>query len=488
MIVNERVDMDSLAKNVMQKHGFDPDFPDSVLMELNSIDGPVAFGPELPARDLRKLLWCSIDNVDSRDLDQLTYAEKLENGNWKIYVSVADVDVLVPQNTAIDRHASVNTTSIYTPTKIFPMLPEKLSTDFTSLNPAEDRLSMVVEIELNKEGEFVRYDIYQAWVRNYAKLNYPSISAMLEGSTDVPDVVKQVDKLEEQLRLQDEIAQTLRRMREKLGALSFDTIETKAVIENDTIVDIRRTVKGRADKVIENFMIAANTATSKFLNDHQFPIIRRVVRTPLRWERIVSVAAEIGEKLPWHPDSKALEEMLLRQQKADPDKFPDLSLTIIKLLGRGEYVADFYGDRPIGHFGLALREYTHSTAPNRRYPDLITQRLLKAAINKKRIPYSKEALITLASHCTDKEDDADKVERHLHKSAAAVMLRPRIGEVFEGIITGASEKGIWIRISKPCVEGKVMHGVEGLDVGDRIKVRLFYVDVPNGFIDFERVP
>lgn len=487
MQVNQQYDLDALAKSAMQKSGFDPDFPDSVLEELNHIDYPVQFDPAFPAKDLRNVLWCSIDNVDSLDLDQLTFAEELSNGNWKIYVAVADVDSLVRQSSAIDRHAAINTTSVYTPTKIFPMLPEKLSTNLTSLNPQTERLAMIVEVEITKDGDLGPYNVYPGWVKNYSKLNYPSISGMLDGTKDIPDSVKHVDQMEEQLRLQDEIAQALKKMREKLGALSFGTIETKAEVRDNEIVDIKQAVRGRADELIENFMIAANTSTSKFLKDHQFPIIRRVVRTPLRWERIVSVAAELGEKLPWHPDSKALEEMLQRQQVKDPEGFPDLSLTIIKLLGRGEYIADFYGDRPIGHFGLALREYTHSTAPNRRYPDLITQRLLKAAINKKRIPYSKEALITLATHCTDKEDDADKIERKMRKSAAALMLRNRIGEVYDGLITGASEKGVWVRIKSPCVEGKVMKGYEGLDVGDRVKVRLFYVDVPNGFIDFERI-
>ncbi len=487
MQVNQDYDLDALAKTAMQKNGFDPDFPDSVLEELNHIDQPVRYDPAFPAKDMRNALWCSIDNVDSLDLDQLTFAEKLSNGNWKIYVSVADVDSLVRQNSAIDRHAAVNTTSVYTPTKIFPMLPEKLSTNMTSLNPQTERLAMIIETEVTQDGNLGTYNVYPAWVKNFAKLNYPSISGMLEGSKEVPEAVKQVYQLEQQLRLQDEIAQTLKKMREQLGALSFGTIETKAEILNNKIVDIKQAIRGRADELIENFMIAANTTTSKFLKDHQFPIFRRIVRTPLRWERIVSVAAELGEKLPWHPDSKALEEMLLRQQAKNPEGFPDLSLTIIKLLGRGEYYADFYGDRPIGHFGLALREYTHSTAPNRRYPDLITQRLLKAAINKKRIPYSKEALITLAAHCTDKEDDADKIERKMRKSAAALMLRHRIGEVYDGLITGASEKGVWVRIKNPCVEGKVMKGYEGVDVGDHVKVKLYYVDVPNGFIDFERI-
>ncbi len=483
----EQLNLDILAREALLEKGFDPDFPDDALEELSKIHHPIPFESNSHATDLRQLLWCSIDNPDSRDLDQLTYAEVQKNGSYKLYVSIADVDALVKQNSALDKHAAVNTTSIYTPSKIFPMLPEKLSTNMTSLNLAEVRLSHVVEIVVSDQGDFEGHSIYSAWVHNKAKLNYPSISKMLEDRNIVPDEVKAVAGLEQQLRLQDKIAQLLKKARESLGALSFGAIESQAVVQNGEIMDVRPTIKGRADELIENSMIAANNAAAQFLKEKQFPVLRRVVRTPLRWERIVSIAAELGETLPWHPDGKALEQFLLKQQNENPTHFPDLSLTIIKLLGRGEYVVDFHGDKPLGHFGLALREYTHSTAPNRRYPDLITQRLIKAALQNRKVPYSKEALITLAAHCTDKEDDAEKVERKMVKSAGASLLRNRIGETFEGIITGSSEKGVWVRLKSPCIEGKIMRNTNGLDVGDKVKVKLFYVDVARGFIDFERV-
>lgn len=486
MSTSHITDLNQLARQALLERGFDPDFSEDVQHELSTISHATPYTPELGLRDLRGLLWCSIDNPDSRDLDQLTYAEQLPQDVVRIYVAVADVDSIVRPNSAIDKHAATNTTSIYTPSKIFPMLPEKLSTNLTSLNPAEDRLATIVSIAINPKGGIEEHDVYQGWVRNKAKLNYPSISAWLEGQEPLPEAAAKIEGVEAQLRLQDSIAQLLQSVRESHGALSFGTIETDPIIEDETVIDIRPTPRGRADELIENFMIAANTATCQFLKQRQFPIVRRIVRTPLRWERIVSVAAEVGEKLPWHPDGKALEQMLLSQKERNPQRFPDLSLTIIKLLGRGEYVVDFFGDRPIGHFGLAVRDYTHSTAPNRRYPDLITQRLTKAALQNKKIPYTKEQLIALAAHCTDKEDDAEKVERKLKKSAAALMLKSQIGKVYEGFITGSSEKGVWVRIARPAIEGKVVRGEGGLDVGDRVKVKLIYTDVANAYIDFAR--
>jgi len=401
-------------------------------------------------------------------------------------VAVADVDNLVRLHSAIDKHAATNTTSLYAPGIVFPMLPEKLSTDLTSLNPLQVRLAIIIIVTLNLQGVIEHYEVVQGWVKNHAKLDYPSISSWLEEKGPLPDAVKKVPGLDAQLLIQDRIAQVLQNARESLGALTFGTIETQPVFDHETITDIIPKARGRADELIENFMIAANTATCLFLKQKQFPILRRVVRTPLRWERIVSVAASLGEKLPWHPDGKALELMLNRQKERNPLRFPDLSLTIIKLIGKGEYVVDFHGDKPIGHFGLALRDYAHSTAPNRRYPDLITQRLTKAALQNKKIPYTKEALISLAIHCTDKEDDAEKVERKLKKSAAALMLKSRLGQTFEGFVTGSSEKGVWVRIAHPAIEGKIIRGEGGLDVGDRLKVKLISTDPVNGFIDFAR--
>jgi exoribonuclease-2 len=466
--------------------GLFPDFSREAIAELDRINTP-ATRTEEPIRDLRNLLWCSIDNDDSRDLDQLTVAEAMPGDKVKILVAVADVDAIVKKGSAIDEHARHNTTSVYTAGSIFPMLPEKLSTDLTSLNFNEDRLAIVVEMVIGADGSLMDSDIYRARVRNHAKLAYNSVAAWLEGNGSLPEAVAAVKGLEENLRLQDRAAQSMKNLRHVHGALSFETVEARPVFDGDEIRDLEVEKKNRAKDIIEDFMIGANGVTARYLSSRKFPSIRRVVRTPKRWERIVELADEHGSKLPNAPDSKALEEFLTREKAADPGGFPDLSLAVIKLMGAGEYIAELPGDTAPGHFGLAVRDYTHSTAPNRRYTDLITQRLLKSAIGESSLPYSNDELEALAKHCTEEEDSANKVERLVRKSAAAMLLEHRIGEQFDAIVTGAAEKGTWARLLTIPVEGRVVHGFEGLDVGNRIRVELIHTDVEQGFIDFKKV-
>jgi exoribonuclease-2 len=481
-----RAILESIAHRVMLERGLLPDFSPEVLAELDKIQAPVVSeGGAL--RDLRNLLWSSIDNDDSLDLDQLTVAEAMQNGTTRILVAVANVDALVRIGSPIDDHARTNTTSVYTAAEKFPMLPDKLSTDLTSLNQDQDRLAIVVDMVVAADGTVQGSDVYEAIVRSHAKLAYSSVAAWLEETGPMPQPVAAVPGLAENLSLQDKTAQLLKGHRHVLGALSLQTIEARPLFEGDTISNLQVQEKNRATELIEDFMIAANGVTVRFLTAHGFPSVRRVVHTPKRWDRIIEVAAEHGFKLPDAPNSKALEDFLTSAKAADPVTFPDLSLTIIKLLGPGEYDAELPGANAEGHFGLAVRDYTHSTAPNRRYPDLITQRLAKAAIANKSVPYSIDELTALAKHCTDQEDAANKVERQVEKSAAALLLGSRIGEQFDAIITGAADKGTWARLLTVPVEGRVVQGFEGLDVGQRTRVQLLSVDVERGFIDFKRV-
>jgi VacB/RNase II family 3'-5' exoribonuclease len=481
-----RAILQSIAKRAMLERGLLPDFSAEALAELAKIQAPAEMNGEA-VRDLRDLLWASIDNDDSLDLDQLTVAEAMPGDKVKILVAVADVDSLVRNGLAIDEHARHNTTSVYTAARIFPMLPETLSTGLTSLNFNEDRLSIVVEMVIGADGSVQDSDIYRARVRNHAKLAYNRVAAWLEGNGTVPESIVARNGLDENLRTQDRIAQGMKNFRHDQGALSFETIEAKPIFDGNEIRDLEAGKKNRAKDIIEDFMIAANGVTARYLSSRKLPSIRRVVRTPKRWERIVEIAQEHGFTLPVNPDSKALEEFLIKEKAADPLRFPDLSLAVIKLLGVGEYVAELPGETASGHFGLAVRDYTHSTAPNRRYTDLITQRLLKAAIADGSSPYSEDELDILAKHCTEKEDAAKKVERQVGKSAAALLLESRIGEQFDTIVTGASPKGTWVRLLKLPVEGRLAHGFEGVDVGDRIRAELISVDVERGYIDFRKV-
>ena len=484
--VSDRSRLRDIAIRAMRERGLDPDFSAAALAQAEQSPDTPAPGPTAP-RDLRSLLWCSIDNDDSRDLDQLTVAEKAPGGQVTVRVAIADVDALVPQDSPIDRHAAVNTTSVYTPALVFPMLPPRLSTDLTSLNPGEDRHAIVVEMTIASDGAIGSPDVYRAVVRNHAKLAYRTVGAWLAGQGPLPPAAAAVPGLEALLTLQDEAARALSERRHEEGALEFDRIEANAEFEGDALREVRAEQANRAKALIENFMIAANGVTARFLDAHRVPSIRRVVRQPKRWSRIVELAAAAGGKLPAEPDAPALAAFLRKSRSAQPDRFADLSLSVIKLLGPGEYVVDRPGGDPPGHFGLAVKDYAHSTAPNRRYPDLITQRLVKAALARSSAPYSVEALDQLAAHCTQQEDAANKVERQVDKSAAALLMRSRIGQTFDAIVTGASPKGTFVRVFAPPVEGMLAHGeLPGVDVGDRLKVTLERVDVEKGFIDFSR--
>ena len=474
-------DLEKLATQVMHDRGLQPKFSDSAYLQLQSLVKPAE--PPAHCQDLRSLLFCSIDNDDSRDLDQLTFAERGKNAETTLWIAVADVDALVPKDSALDQHAQINTTSVYTPAVIFPMLPEKLSCGLTSLNEGENRLALVVEVVMNQDGELQEGKIYQALVRNHAKLAYPSLGAFLEGKGKVPDRVKQVPGLEEALLCQSEAAQVLKKRRHLLGALTLESPEVEAKMTQETVI-LEPPSHNFADELIEHFMIAANFTIATKLRSAQIPSLRRVVRTPKNWDRIVQVAASFGEKLPEEPSSKALDTFLVKRKAADPTTFPDLSLVVIKLLGRGEYVVETQESPQIGHFGLALREYVHSTAPNRRFPDLITQRQCKALIRGKKNPYSLEELQILAAHCTQQEDVAAKIERQLSKSAAAILLEPQKGKIFEGVITGVGPHGIWARIFHPPIEGKIIHGAASADVGERVTLKLVSVDILRGYIDF----
>lgn len=475
--------LQNIARRVMLERGLQPDFSKQALSELDKITSPAPIS-DASIKDLRNLLWASIDNDDSMDLDQLTVAESMEDGKVKISVAVADVDALVHIRSAIDDDAAYNTTSIYTAAIIYPMLPEKLSTNLTSLNPDEDRLAVVVEMIVDKDGCVIDDGICRACVHNYAKLAYNSVAAWLDGEGEIPEPITKVEGLAENLRIQNTTAQLMKNYREMNGALSLETIEAKPVFDGEQIKHLEVETRNRAKDIIEDFMIGANGVTARYLAAKGFPSIRRVVRSPERWDRIVQLAESHGYRLPGDPDSAALEVFLVKEKVKDPMRFPDLSLAIIKLMGNGEYVAQFPGQTAPGHFGLAVKDYSHSTAPNRRYTDLITQRLLKAALEDANVPYSNDDLDDLARHCTEQEDIVNKVERQIAKSAAALLLQSRIGERFDALVTGASEKGTWARLLDIPVEGRLMHGYEGIDVGDKIRVELISVDVDRGFIDF----
>ncbi|MGA8810462.1 MAG: RNB domain-containing ribonuclease [Thermoanaerobaculia bacterium] len=477
--------LQDIAHQAMIDRGLQPDFSAEAEKQAESISG-AANDSDASIKDLRDLIWCSIDNDDSRDLDQLTVAEDLGGGNVRAMVAVADVDALVKKGTPIDDHARQNTTSVYTAARIFPMLPEKLSTNLTSLNENEERTAVVMDMVIASDGSVTKGDVYRARVHNKAQLAYNAVGMWLEGKGEMPAKIKAVSGLAENLKLQDGVADKMRELRHEHGALDLETIEARAVMKDGHVVDLQTEARNNAKNLIEDFMIAANGVSARFLASKGFASLRRVVRSPERWDRIEAIAEKYGEKLPSDPDSQALEEFLVRRRKADPLRFPDLSLAIVKAMGAGEYVVEQPGQTSIGHFGLAVKDYTHSTAPNRRFPDLITHRLIKAALAGEKPPYTNDELTALATHCTEAEDAANKVERQVRKSAAACILQDRVGQRFDGIVTGASEKGTWVRVFHPPVEGKVVHGAHGIDVGDKVNVKLIDVNVERGFIDFVR--
>ena len=480
-----------IAVEAMRSRGLLPAFTPQALQEAE------AAGQASPERnstilDLRHLTWFSIDNDDTRDLDQLSVAEPLAGGVTRLMVAVADVDTLVRPGGAVDDHAAANTTSVYTAAGIFPMLPEVLSTDLTSLHEGQERLAVVVDMQVEADGTVAESTIYRALVHNRAKLTYDAVSAWLDGSAPPPPQIVSVPGLEDQVRLHDTVAKQLRQWRQTRGALNVNTISARPVFKDGQLTDLQPDEKNRAKDLIADLMIAANGTTARFLAGKGFPSLRRFLQAPRRWDRIVLLAASHGVQLPAAPDALALDRFLSARRAADPAGFADLSLAVVKMLGSGEYAAgpampaDAAGTSELGHFGLAVNDYAHSTAPNRRFPDLVTQRLLKAALAGEAPPYSAGQLTEIAKHCTLQEDNASKVERQVLKAAGAWLLQGRIGDAFDAIVTGAAAKGVFVRISSPLLEGRVVKGFEGLDVGDHLRVRLLSVNAEKSFIDFER--
>ncbi|MEJ7812461.1 MAG: RNB domain-containing ribonuclease [Gemmatimonadaceae bacterium] len=481
-------DLLALARQAMLDADFAPDMPHEVATEVDRLRTltPLVV-PRGAIRDLRALPWSSIDNTDTRDLDQIEVAEQRDGGDTRLLIGLADVDWLAPLGSAIDRQAARNTTSVYTGAVTFPMLPEALSTDLTSLREGTDRFVIVVELRVGTTGDVREHDIYRAVARNHAQLDYASVGAWLEGAAPPPPRVSRDAVLADQLRVQDAAARAMRAVRARRGALEIETIEARAVVTGGTVVGVEVTRKNRARELIEDLMIATNVAMAEFLVARGSPWIRRVVRTPKRWLRIVALAEQAGDTLPAAPDPLALAEFLARRKVADPAHFPDISLSVVKLLGSGEYMLGSPTAEREPHFGLAVQDYSHSTAPNRRYADLVTQRLLKACLARAASPYSESALTGIAARCTRKEDDANKVERTMRKVAAAALLAGREGEAFDAIVTGAKPDATYVRLLAPPVEGRVVRGEAGLDVGDPVRVTLVRTDAAKGFIDFARV-
>ena len=476
------LDLEAIAKQVMLAHGFKPDFPPEIQQQLARLKAhPPQIAPTNGIRDLCNLLWSSIDNDTSRDLDQIEVAERLSSGDVKVLIGIADVDAFVLQQTPIDQHASRETTTVYTGVRNFPMLPEELSTGATSFLENQDRLGVVVEFVVAPDGSLESTDVYRALLRNKAQLQYNSVGAWLEERSDPPVKINVSNELQVQLKLQDEAAQRLKRQRIQHGALTLQSDEFHPLVLDGQIIEGKQQ-KNRATELIEDFMVAANGVIARRLDS--VSSLRRIVRPPERWDRIVQLAAKNGEKLPAQPDSKALNDFLIRRKATDPDHFADLSLAVIKLIGPGEYVLERAGDVAPGHFGLAVEDYTHSTAPNRRFADVVTQRLIKAMLAGRPNPYSDGDLTAIARNCTEKEDAAKKVEREMSKRLMALAMQHRIGEVFDAVVTGVTDHGTFVRVFDPHIEGLLAQGGHGLDVGDKLRATLIRTDAQHGYIDF----
>jgi exoribonuclease-2 len=474
-------DLVAAARREMVERGFEPDMPAAAAEQAQSLKPPAEHG----LKDLTTLLWSSIDNDDSRDLDQIEWAERNGEG-IRVLVAIADVDGMVARGTPIDAHAERETTTVYTGVRNFPMLPERLSTDLTSLNENQDRVAIVIEMVVRPNGDIADSSVYRALVRNRAKLTYSGVGPWLEGTAAAPHKVAASKELADQLRLQNEAAHALREARGRLGALTFDRQETHAVIENGHVKGIEPRRANRASRLIEDFMIGSNEVMARTLRAAGVTAIRRIVKAPERWPRIMELARQYGEQLPAIPDPAALNGFLVNRKHADPARYPDISLAVLKLMGPGEYEAARPDGEQNGHFGLAAQDYTHSTAPNRRFADLITQRLLKALIAKAPAPYTDERLDGIARSCTLMEDAARKVQRDMAKRICAVAVQNRIGETFAAVVTGVTPKGVFVRVADPPVEGRLIRGEEGVDVGDCVSVTLLGADPERGFIDFGR--
>lgn len=487
MKTRPKADLKAIAWEAMKKYDFRPQFPQTVKQEIEG------FGEGIPKTlpgdtlDLRDLLWSSIDNFDSEDLDQIEYCEKGERGEVTMKVAIADVDFFVPKDSKTDRHAVHNGTSVYLGVVTFPMLPDKLSKGISSLLPGRDRLAMVMEYTIFPNGDTEPGKIYRALVRNKAKLVYEEVGDWLEGKGPIPEVIEKTPGLREQVLLQNKVAQAMNGFRMERGALDLDTLEANAVVRDDKVISMMVVQKNMARSIIEELMVAGNGTMVAYLGKAKVPMIQRVVKVPKYWDEIMLLATTYGEHLPAVPDAKALSVFLTRQRIKDPERFPDLSLTIVKLLGPGEYMCLEPGQPPTGHFSLAVMDYTHSTAPNRRYPDIVNQRILKSVLDNKPCPYTAQDLVELTAWLTDREMASKKVERFMRKAAAAELLADRIGEAFDALVTGATEKGTYVRLIEPPAEGRVVRKERGLRVGMKVRVRLLSTDPFNGFIDFEYV-
>jgi len=481
--IKHRFNLAMIAVHAVTNRGLRAEISEQAMNQVESIREP-KIDIKGNVRDQRHLLWCSIDNNDSMDLDQLTVSFKDNAQQVHILVAIADVDSLVKKNSAIDEQAQANTTTVYTSARVFSMLPEKLSHGFTSLNPGEDRMALVCEMTFDAQGQLQDTDIYQSCVHNHCKLAYDAVSDWLEGKGKLPLVAQNVPGIDEQLKAQDALAQKLKHLRHLQGSLEFETFQPIAQFDGEELTGLVLQPQNRARQLIEEFMIAANGCTSRFLAAHQGASLRRVVRSPEKWMRIVDLAHHYGTTLPSEPNSKALELFLANQRKKDPLRFPDLSLIIVKLMGRGEYLVERHDQEAIGHFGLAVKDYTHSTAPNRRYPDLITLRQIKAILNHEPSPYSLRELEDLAQHCSRQEDAAQKAERQMRKSDAAMLLSSRVGQYFDGLITGVNDKGSWVRIFAPPAEGRLIGELPLIRIGQKVRVKLISTNVEKVIIDF----
>ncbi|MDI9632521.1 MAG: RNB domain-containing ribonuclease [Methanolinea sp.] len=484
---DSRIDLKAIARRAMEKYGFEPDFPPAVTREVNALHEEVPIDPNASTRDLRDLPWSSIDNSDSLDLDQLEFCEKLSGGEIRVLVAIADVDHFVRQGSHTDRHAAFNGTSVYLGVETFPMLPDRLSKGISSLLPGRDRRAVVIGYTVLPDGTVKDGAVFRAVVRNRARLVYEEVGDWLEGKAPVPTGVSRIPGLEEQVRLQGEVARRLRSRRMQRGALDLETVEAQPVVEGGTVRGLVVQQQNAARRIIEEFMVAANRTMVQFLGAAGVPMVQRVVRVPKNWDGIVETAARYGFRLPRDPDSRALARFLDQRRRADPERFADLSLAIVKLVGPGEYVPFVPGEIPVGHFALAVRDYTHSTAPNRRYVDIVNQRILKAVLDGKPVPYPARELERLAEHLTDRDKAAEKAARFMRKVAAAILLADRVGRTFDAIVTGAADKGTYVRLLDPPAEGRVVEGERGLSVGDKVKVRLVRTDPENGFVDFSLV-
>ncbi len=503
-------DLAEAALTELHEAGFRPEFGPDVEEQLAEIQSEQGKAP-LPKGfdDLRALGWSSVDNDTSRDLDQIEVAERVPGG-IHIRVAIGDVAALVGRDSPIDKHAAAQTQTLYTAVRNFPMLPLELSAGLTSLNENADRLAVVMSFTVAQNGELQDEAVTRALVRNRAQLAYSRVGPWLdEASTgkasgdtaelrsdsahaDSPAGIKATpslgsDWLASQLKLQDEATQALHAARIAAGALEFQRSEAQPMLADGQVKDIHEVSQNRAMHLIEDLMIAANGVMARTLRKAGRSGLQRVVRVPQRWDRIVALAAQHGGDLPANPDSVALNNFLTEQRRIDPDHYADLAVGVIKLMGAGEYMLMRPDDDPTGHFGLAARDYTHSTAPNRRFPDLVTQRILHAMLDDAPAPYSDQELAATATHCNEADKQLRKIERAMEKRVAAVALAHRIGEVFRGVVTGASDKGVYVRVIQPPFEGRVVQNADGLDVGDRVQVQLLHTDPVRAFIDLARV-